>query len=120
MLKGINMNIKLASTGLILGALLVPLAGHAEGTMSEKASNAKETTKNVIKDSVITTKIKSAYVKDKTVSAMKVKVETDEKGVVNLSGTAKSQAEIDQAVSIAKGVQGVTEVNNNITLSTKG
>lgn len=114
------MNIKLASTALVIGALSLPLAGYAQSNMSEKASNAKENTKTAIKDSVITTKIKAAFVKDKTVSAMKVKVDTDDKGVVTLAGTAKSQAEIDQAVSLAKGVEGVTTVNNNITLATKG
>lgn len=114
------MNIKLASTGLILGALLLPLTGHAQSTMSEKASNASDKARVAVKDSVITTKIKAAFVKDKTVSAMKVKVDTDDKGVVTLAGTAKSQAEIDQAVSLAKGVEGVTTVNNNITLATKG
>lgn len=67
---------------------------------------------------MITTKIKAEMVKDKTVSATKIKVDTDGQGVVSLSGKAKSQAEVDRAVAIAKGVKGVTDVHNNIEIAT--
>jgi hyperosmotically inducible periplasmic protein len=39
---------------------------------------------------VITTKIKAEFAKDKQVSAMNIKVDTD-KGVVKLTGNAKEQ-----------------------------
>jgi hypothetical protein len=48
-------------------------------------------------------------VKDPVVSALHIKVDTDDKGVVQLSGNAKSQAEADKAVAIAKKVEGVLE-----------
>ena len=57
--------------------------------------------------------------KDKTVSATHIKVETDANGVVQLSGTAKSQAEADKAVSLAKGVKGVTSVDSQIKVQQK-
>ncbi len=50
---------------------------------------------------------------------MNIKVDTDNKGVVTLSGNAKSQAEADKAASIARATSGVTTVNNNIQVSTK-
>jgi osmotically-inducible protein OsmY len=43
-------------------------------------------------------------------------VDTDDKGVVQLSGTAKTQTEADRAVEIATSVEGVTSVSNEITV----
>ena len=77
-------------TTLVIGALLVPVAGYA----AEKSMT--QSTKEAVSDSVITTKIKADFAKDKAVSAMRIKVDTDNKGVVTLSGTAKSKAESDQ------------------------
>ena len=96
----------------LLGALIVPVpfaASAADETMSSKA-------RTEVKDSVITTKIKALYVKDKLVSALHVKIVTDDKGVVMLSGKAKSQAEIDRAIEIARGVEGVTSVKSEIII----
>jgi hyperosmotically inducible periplasmic protein len=44
-------------------------------------------------------------------------VETDDGGVVTLSGTAKTQTEADKAVAIAKATKGVTSVRNDIVVS---
>lgn len=103
------MNTKIASA-LLCGALLAPVAGYAaEKTMTQ---NVKET----VADSVITTKIKAEYAKDKQVSAMRIKVETDDKGVVTLSGNAKSKSESAQAEKLARDTKGVTSVRNDITV----
>ena len=59
-------------------------------------------------------KIKAEYAKDKDVSALNIKVDTDDKGVVTLSGNAKSKAEADKAVMIARDTKGVTSVKNEI------
>ena len=107
------MNTKLATT-LVIGALFVPVAGYA----AEKSMT--QSTKEAITDSVITTKIKAEYAKDKMVSAMRIKVDTDDKGVVTLSGNARSKAELDQAEKIARETKGVTSVKNNIMVSDSG
>jgi hyperosmotically inducible periplasmic protein len=107
------MNTKLATT-LLIGALVLPVAGYAADTTS-----TKETVKESVADSVITTKIKAEYAKDKTVSAMNIKVDTDDKGVVTLSGNAKSRAESDQAVKLARDTKGVTSVKNEIKVQAK-
>ncbi len=70
--------------------------------------------KAFVKDSVITTKIKAQMARDKQVSALHIKVDTDNKGLVTLSGKARSQEEADRAVSIARGVKGVVSVENDI------
>jgi hypothetical protein len=49
------------------------------------------------------------------VKGLDVKVETD-KAVVQLSGFVASQAQIDKAVEVAKGVRGVREVQNKMSV----
>jgi pentapeptide MXKDX repeat protein len=71
----------------------------------------------VVSDAMITTKIKAEFAKDKTVSAMKINVDTD-KGVVKLGGTAKSKAEAEKAEQIAKNIAGVSAVHNDIKVQT--
>lgn len=106
------MKTKIVTSFFLLGALLVPLAGHTGDGDKDRSSP-----KAFIQDSVITAKIKAEMAKDKEVSALHIKVDTDNKGVVQLSGTAKSQAEVEKAVSIANGVKGVTAVENNIQIA---
>lgn len=76
-------------------------------------SPTKESTGELIDDSVITTKVKSALVADKTVSAMDVSVETF-KGRVLLAGFVKSPDQRERAESVARSVKGVKAVSNQI------
>jgi hyperosmotically inducible periplasmic protein len=100
---------------LVAGALLVPVAGYAADT-KETPSKTTESAKEVVSDSMITTKIKAEFASDKQVSAMNIKVDTD-KGVVKLSGNAKSKDEADKAASIAKNTKGVVSVKNDIQVT---
>jgi osmotically-inducible protein OsmY len=102
------MNTKLAMT-LVIAALTAPVAGYAADTTS-----AKDSVKENVSDSVITTRIKAEYAKDKDVSASKIKVDTDDRGLVTLSGNARSKAEADKAVRIARDTKGVSSVKNEI------
>jgi hyperosmotically inducible periplasmic protein len=72
-----------------------------------------------VDDSTITTKVKSAFATDKTVSAIKVHVDT-EKGNVRLSGTVKSDTEKQRASEIARSVAGVKSVSNNLVVRSEG
>lgn len=107
-----------AAACLIVGVAFVPVTSFAADTKTdakmEKAPATKtEKAKEVVEDSWITTKIKADQAADKKVSAMHVKVET-KNGVVTLSGEAKTQAEVDAAVAMAKGTKGVVSVKNDI------
>jgi hyperosmotically inducible protein len=66
-----------------------------------------------VKDSVITTKVKTELAKDSSTSANKIHVTTKD-GVVMLSGMAATKAEADKAEQDAKMVEGVKEVRNKI------
>ena len=105
------MNTRLATT-LVIGALMLPVAGYAADIKA-----MKESVKENVGDAVITTKIKAEFAKDKQVSVRNIKVHTDDKGVVTLSGNAKSQAEADKAVRIARDTKGVNSVRNDIQIT---
>lgn len=72
--------------------------------------------KRVIDDSALTTRVKAKYAVDETVRATKISVDTKH-NVVTLSGTARSQAEADRAVALAKETDGVASVVNNIRVA---
>src|SRR5829696_6939630 len=69
-----------------------------------------------IDDATITTKVKARFVEDKAVSALNIKVNTYE-GTVQLSGFAKSAEEAERAAQIARSVNGVKMVKNDIRLT---
>lgn len=101
------MKIKFAATCLAIGICLTPIVGHAD---SDTATQAK----TYVKDSVITTKIKAKLAEEKIASLAQIKVDTDDNGVVWLSGTAKTKADADKAHSIAHATEGVKSVKNHI------
>jgi len=69
-----------------------------------------------VKDSAITAKIKGKLAEEHMGSLAHIHVDTDESGVVWLSGTAHTQAAIDQAVSIARNTERVQLVHSSITI----
>ena len=111
---------KLAGSCFVIGLLLIPTSGCSVDKDTHRSSTDKDSSPSsageYVKDSVITTKIKAKMAADKHVSATDVKVDTDRDGVVVLSGTAKSQSEIDHAISISRSVDGVTKVINRLKI----
>lgn len=75
----------------------------------------RASTGEYIDDTATTAKVKAAFVKDPLVKAIDVGVETF-KGTVQLSGFVDSAEQKARAEEIAKTVQGVTAVKNNLTL----
>jgi hyperosmotically inducible protein len=69
----------------------------------------------VVDDTVITSSVKSALLADAAINSFDLQVQT-RKGTVQLSGFVDSQAQIDQALAITRGVSGVTAVENGVTL----
>lgn len=70
-----------------------------------------------VDDATLTTRVKAKFAEDKTVSAMSISVETL-KGVVQLSGFAKSADEKSTAERLARSTSGVTGVRNDIIVRT--
>lgn len=78
-------------------------------------TRGQETVGAYVDDTGITTLIKSRFIENKQVDASSIKVETLN-GTVMLSGFAKSLAEKTTAESIARGVNGVKSVRNEIAV----
>jgi hyperosmotically inducible protein len=104
------MNTNLIAACFVVGALMTPAVSYAEDTDVDRA-------KTYVHDSVITTKVKAKLAEEKMMSLVHIKVDTDNKGVVWLSGTVKTQTEVDKVISIARSVEGVTEVKSNIKIN---
>ncbi len=97
---------------LFVTLFLVMLLGSFLGCAS---TARQEGTGEYFDDSVITTKVKAAIFNDASLKSSEINVETF-KGVVQLSGFVNSQADIDRAVDVARGVRGVTSVKNAMRL----
>jgi hyperosmotically inducible periplasmic protein len=96
---------------LLLGATLV-----APVAMAQDADADRSHPSAFVKDSVITTKIKSKLAADHITSMGRIHVDTDTNGIVWLSGSARSQEAIDHAVLVAKDTDGVKSVKNSLVI----
>jgi hyperosmotically inducible periplasmic protein len=96
------------ATLALAGLLVFTAAGCA-------VTREQSTVGQYVDDATITTRVKTKFAEDSTVSAMAISVETL-KGVVQLSGFAKSTAERSKADELARGTPGVVSVRNDIVL----
>jgi hyperosmotically inducible protein len=112
-------NKSLVLTVALIGALAIAGCGKKEekapapGEPKTEAQTAPTTIGTEIDDATITTKVKTALLTDNYVKGLDIKVET-RKGEVQLSGYVDSQEQIDKAVAIAKGIEGVKNVDNEM------
>lgn len=94
-------------TQLSAAALIATALAGCAGTVKQ------ESTGEYVDDSVITTKVKTVILNEKFMNGFAVNVETF-KGIVQLSGFVKTQADHDKAVALARSVKGVTQVKDDI------
>ena len=78
-------------------------------------TSKSEGTGEYVDDTVITTKVKAAIFNEPTLKSAEINVETF-KGVVQLSGFVSTQANIYKAAEVARNVNGVTNVKNDMLL----
>src|SRR5690349_4461309 len=74
-----------------------------------------KTVGETIDDATITTRVKTSFINDKDVGALRIDVDTF-KGVVTLSGRVKSKAEEAKAIAIARTIKGVTDVKSTLQI----
>lgn len=77
------------------------------------STDKKKSTGEYLDDAVITTKVKAAFVEDNELKATEIQVETF-KGVVQLSGFVADRSHIGRAEQVARKVNGVKSVKNDI------
>ena len=74
-----------------------------------------KTVGETIDDATITTRVKTAFINDPMVGALRIDVDTF-KGVVTLSGRVKSDEEQRRAIELAKKIRGVVDVRSTLTI----
>jgi osmotically-inducible protein OsmY len=89
---------------VVMGVLIAGLTGCAGSGQKSGA---------YVDDSWITTKVKSEMIANNDVAARNISVNTN-KGVVTLTGTAATAQEANKAAEIARGIEGVKAVENDI------
>lgn len=94
---------------LVLFVIVVVTMLGCAGSRTQKSAG------DVIDDGVIGAKVKTALLADEEVSGLQVEVETF-KGIVQLSGFVDTAAQANKAEQIARGVQGVKEVQNKLSI----
>ena len=110
------MNRKFALTLSLLAFSLPASAAFAQAA-TPKSEQDRPTTEagEAITDSWITTKVKADLLATDGVAGTDINVDTKD-GVVVLSGNVKSKAEVDKAVTVARGIKGVTKVDSKLTV----
>lgn len=84
-----------------------------ENGMSPK--DGKATVGNTVDDGIVTAKVKSALLSYPEIKSFDIAVVT-RKGEVQLSGFVDNQAQINKAIDLARGVEGVKSINNEMSI----
>jgi hyperosmotically inducible protein len=107
---------KLVVLGVTLAGLTsVLITGCNKPQETTGTPSANTTAGTEIDDTVVTTRVKSALLADPDIKSFDLKVET-RKGTVQLSGFVDNQTQIDRAVAATRVVEGVKDIENNISL----
>ena len=85
----------------------------AATTIGQKTDQAMDTASAKMKDAAITTSINAELTRDKSLSALKINVDTTG-GRVLLKGTAPDASSRDRATQLAQRVEGVVGVDNQL------
>jgi len=98
-------------SSLVLSLALVCLALGACAASGEHRSTGE-----VVDDTSIAARTKTALLADSTTDGLNIDVEVD-RDKVQLNGFVDSQAQVDRAGEIARGISGVASVKNNLKVT---
>lgn len=105
------MTYKLATACLVIGTLMTPMVAYSADSDTDRSNPGV-----FVKDSIITTKVKTKLASEHLSSIANVSVDTDKDGIVFLSGTVRSQEEANRAIALARDTEGVKAVNSKLTV----
>ncbi|TWI05757.1 hyperosmotically inducible protein [Luteimonas cucumeris] len=112
------MNYRTSIAALMFASLVSASALAQEATPKPQTNERPMAQANEpVTDAWITTKVKADLLATDGVAGTDINVDT-QNGVVTLRGTVKSQAEADRAAEIARGIEGVTRVDSQLSTST--
>lgn len=109
--KTISTLVSAAFLTAVMAAPAVYAADAADGSSASTTQKAGA----YVDDSVITAKVKAAFVEDSQVSALKIKV-TTKKGVVTLAGAVPNAEAGQHALQVAAAIDGVKDVKSALTV----
>lgn len=95
-------------TAFFAGLLMLALVA-CSSTATHKSTG------EVIDDTVVTAKVKSALIADPDLKAYQINVETY-KGTVQLSGFVSAPDHIQKATQLTRDIKGVTSVKNDLSV----
>lgn len=110
---------KTAIASMVALTLAMSLGACSREERQEARTEGRQATSQAsaaVDDAAITTKVKAALLADDQVKGTQINVDTNG-GTVRLTGTVDSQAQMQRAIEVAKGVQGVARVESNLTAS---
>jgi hyperosmotically inducible protein len=96
-------------------ATLIAGCNRQDATPPGVPATASTTVGTEIDDTVVTAKVKSALLGDQDVKGYDIKVAT-RKGQVQLSGFVDNLSQVERAITVARAVEGVKDVENSMTL----
>jgi hyperosmotically inducible periplasmic protein len=111
------MNVRNAAVATAIALATLALPAHAQNAQDEpeeeKGGRTTADASEQMGDTWIAAKVKADLLVTDDVPGSAIDVDT-KNGVVTLTGTVKSKAEADKAVSVAKGIKGVTDVRSKL------
>lgn len=105
----------LLAIGMVGCEAAVLVGAGAGATGGYAASKSGKTAGEMVDDSILVARVKSELLKSPLVRGLNVNVDVN-LGIVYLNGVATAQREIDEAVRIARAVEGVRQVRSNLIL----
>jgi osmotically-inducible protein OsmY len=94
---------------------LVVCVGMLTAFMGCAATQKHESTGQYVDDTVITTKVKTAIFNEETLKMLQINVKSYQ-GVVQLSGFVDSAKSVSKAGEVARRIEGVKEVKNDLVV----
>jgi hyperosmotically inducible protein len=113
---------RLFATAALLGAIsfAMPIYAHAQdNSMEGGAKEMYHGAKTDVRDTAITTKVKTALDTDPITKSATIHVDTND-GIVNLTGEVPNAKVMQQAQRIAQNTEQVKTVQNNLTVAAPG
>ena len=80
-----------------------------------RRAKEQQNVKRVLSDAELVTRVKAKLVKDAGLKSMKINVDAHKTTVI-LSGFVDTQAQADQAIAVAKSVDGVSSVKSSLVV----
>lgn len=102
---------------LLTSSLVLSLSAVAASPQESETHSTLQHVTNTLDHAAITAQVKAALIADQRTHAFDINVDTDGNGQVTLAGTAPSQEASRAAVDVARNVNGVTAVHNELAVT---